>query len=357
MGLFATWRSLYGLRYCPATLIQIAFAAGTVYILTAMQACCGIRVAQKELRHSLDQQKLVMLYLHEIRRSWSGATEIVEILFNLTQDKLMPVLERRRIYIRNGEFLQGTLFGDENEEALTFDPLTAVPHSIGNPDQLHRWAPPKGNQHAPKILGGRSAVRSSQGSTFPTPIRPPQPENSATSWESSSPSDFVHVLATSTGTAVSISSVKTSPDVFSPSGSFDSQNFQGPPLEHYFSDPQGFQHAGSSKSFEKVRAFQATSYSSGSELGGFSSMLGGQTMSFGPLWNQVSLEDGSLAPVAVMDDMAYSAASLGQPLFAGHEVDEYPFLTMSEAANVAMDTDQCVDHFTRWVNSVSREFC
>jgi hypothetical protein len=350
MNLFATWHSLYGIRYCPITLIQKAFAAGTVYILTAMQACCGICVAQKELRHSLDQQKRLMHYLHEIGRSWSGATKIREILFNLTQDKLMPILERRRIHIRNGDYLQGTL-GDESEELLTFDPLTAVSHSIGNPDQ---WALQKRHQHTPQTLGGLSAVRSSQDPMLPTPIRTPQRENSITvspeftSWEleSSSPSDFVHVFATSTYAV----SVKASPDVSLPSSSFDWQNFQGP-AGHYFSDPQG---VGSSKSSEQVRAFQATSYSSGSELGGFPGMLGGQSMSFRPLWNELGLGDGSLAPVAVTDDMASSAASLGQ---AGHEMDEYPFLTSPEAANVAMDTTKCVDHYTQWVNSVYREFC
>jgi len=333
-------------------MIQKAFAAGTVYILTAMQACCGIGVAQNELRHSLDQQKRLMHYLHEIGRSWSGATKIIEILTNLTQDKLMPILERRRIHVRNREFFQGTLFGDENEEELTFDPLTAVSHGIGNPSQLHRWALQKRNQHAPETLGGRSAVCAFQDSMLPTPI-PPQPENPVTvspeytSWESSSPSEFVHILATSTGAG----SVKASPDVFSPSSSFDRHNFQGPPVaEHYFSDFQGFQHVGSSKSLEQVRTFQATSYSSGPELGGFSSIFGEQMMNFGPLGNP-SLADGS--PVAVMNDTAYSAAS-GRPMFAG---DDYPFLTSSEAVTEAIDTAQCVDRFTQWANSVSGEFC
>ncbi|KAF9555002.1 hypothetical protein CPC08DRAFT_643525, partial [Agrocybe pediades] len=95
MELSATYRTLYGLRYCPVTLIQTVFSAGTVYLLTAIQAGSGARIAQKELRNSLDQQKLVMTYLLEIGKSWQGATNIAGILKGLMEEQVKPILERK----------------------------------------------------------------------------------------------------------------------------------------------------------------------------------------------------------------------------------------------------------------------
>lgn len=364
MELLETWHSLYGLRYCPITLIQIAFSAGTVYILTAMQACCGVHVAREELRRSLDQQKLVMQHLHEMGRSWSGASEIAEILLNLTQDKLLPILDRRRIYVRNEEFLHTSFFSTKKEEELAFDPLALVSRSFANADQFRRRVQQKENQqptalYTPTILGGRTTE-------LQPPIRPRQPENPVvpiTSWESSSPSDFVHVLATGSETAASTSSLGNSPDISmkshsaNPLDSFDWPDFSHP-HKHYFADSQGcLQPVGS---FEPARAFEATSpspavmYPSTSELGGFSCILDGQTSSFGPYLDQFNLRDSSFVPMAVMNDTAYSAAPLGLSMFG---VDERHFLTSSEAASVDINTDHFVDHFTHWVDSVSQKFC
>ena len=97
MDNLATWRKLYTLRYCSITLIQTVFSAGTIYLLTAIQAGSGIRVAQKELRRSLDQEALVMQYLQEIGKSWQCATNIASILKNLMHEQLRPLLERKTI--------------------------------------------------------------------------------------------------------------------------------------------------------------------------------------------------------------------------------------------------------------------
>ncbi|KAJ3517066.1 hypothetical protein NLJ89_g732 [Agrocybe chaxingu] len=102
MELLATWRNLYTLRYCPITLIQTVFSAGTVYVLSAMHATSGVRVAQKELQHSMSQQNVVMQYLQEIGKSWQCATNIAGILNNLMHEQLKPMLERTKA-------IQGTL--------------------------------------------------------------------------------------------------------------------------------------------------------------------------------------------------------------------------------------------------------
>jgi hypothetical protein len=77
MKLLSTWRTLYELRYCPATLIHTAFSAGTVYLLTANS---GTRIAPKELRHMLDQETLVEQYLQEIGLYWDCAMNDLDTL-------------------------------------------------------------------------------------------------------------------------------------------------------------------------------------------------------------------------------------------------------------------------------------
>ncbi|KAG6918313.1 hypothetical protein DXG01_015405 [Tephrocybe rancida] len=95
--LLGTWRSLYTLRYAPITLVQTAFSAGTIYLLGAVQAATGLRVAQESLKHALAQAQLCVQYLLEIGKSWQCATNIGEILRRLLQDQLRPLLEKRAI--------------------------------------------------------------------------------------------------------------------------------------------------------------------------------------------------------------------------------------------------------------------
>ena len=93
MEILKTWQEFFGLRFCPVTIIQIAFAAGSVYLLLAMRACSGMRIAKKELNHALEQQHLVATYLQEIGRSWPGANKVSEILKDLVQQRLKPRLD------------------------------------------------------------------------------------------------------------------------------------------------------------------------------------------------------------------------------------------------------------------------
>ncbi|KAJ3809516.1 hypothetical protein F5876DRAFT_77676 [Lentinula aff. lateritia] len=50
MDLLGIYRCLYTVRYVPVAPVQIVFAAGTVYILLAVQATRGLRVAKKDLQ-------------------------------------------------------------------------------------------------------------------------------------------------------------------------------------------------------------------------------------------------------------------------------------------------------------------
>lgn len=97
MELLQCWQSLYGLRYAPITLIQVVTSAGLVYLLSAMQAASGLRVGFGSLKHFLTQAELCVEYLREIGKSWQCATNIAEILRNLLQQQLNPILESRSL--------------------------------------------------------------------------------------------------------------------------------------------------------------------------------------------------------------------------------------------------------------------
>jgi len=107
---------LYSLCFSPITVIQIPFSASTVFVLSAIQACSGVRIAQKELRSSLNQQATVLNYLQIIGRSWPGAVKIATILKDLIHDRLKPLLARRKIPIQNGEILQVAELAGEDED-------------------------------------------------------------------------------------------------------------------------------------------------------------------------------------------------------------------------------------------------
>ncbi|KAF9026866.1 hypothetical protein BDZ89DRAFT_832235 [Hymenopellis radicata] len=95
MELVATWRSLYTLRYCPVTMMQTIFSAGTVFLLLANKASSGLRVAKKDLETFSAQAKLCIQYLNEIGKSWNSSTNIAEILTKLSRKQLEPLTEKR----------------------------------------------------------------------------------------------------------------------------------------------------------------------------------------------------------------------------------------------------------------------
>jgi len=97
MELLDSWHSLYGVRYAPITLIQVVFSAGTVFLLSAVQAASGLRVGHGSLKHFLSQGELCIKYLLESGKSWQCATNIAEILRNLLQQQLNPILARRSL--------------------------------------------------------------------------------------------------------------------------------------------------------------------------------------------------------------------------------------------------------------------
>lgn len=85
MELLTTWRTSFTLRLVPVTFVQVLFSAGTVFLLSAVQASAGLRLATQALNHSRSQAELCIKYLSEIGQSWNCAINIGSILGNLLQ--------------------------------------------------------------------------------------------------------------------------------------------------------------------------------------------------------------------------------------------------------------------------------
>ena len=131
MKLLSTWRTLYKLRYCPVTLIQTAFSAGTVYLLTAMQPNSGTRISLEELRQLLDQETLVQQYLQEIGLSWNCATNDSDFLRKLMNEQVGPLLEfldRTSIPKAIGDsYISADIDADDEEERGLSLPCLSLP--------------------------------------------------------------------------------------------------------------------------------------------------------------------------------------------------------------------------------------
>ncbi|KAJ7583168.1 hypothetical protein C8J56DRAFT_790809 [Mycena floridula] len=126
MELLDTWRSLYTLRYVPITLIQVIFAAGTIFLLTAVQATSGLRVSKETLKLSLSDAELCIQYLTEIGKSWQCASKIADILKNILHQQLAPIMEKRLEHKHSGSCLF--------EPAINMD-LAPQPLTPNSPDE------------------------------------------------------------------------------------------------------------------------------------------------------------------------------------------------------------------------------
>ncbi|KLO06178.1 hypothetical protein SCHPADRAFT_946303 [Schizopora paradoxa] len=84
LSLLRLWKKIYGtIRFTPITMIQIAFASGTIYIMAAIQAGTGRRPATAKQADALDRVKEMIDLLKEMGRSWGAATKIAGVFARL----------------------------------------------------------------------------------------------------------------------------------------------------------------------------------------------------------------------------------------------------------------------------------
>ncbi|KAI0304328.1 hypothetical protein B0F90DRAFT_1704613 [Multifurca ochricompacta] len=95
MELAGLWRRHFTLRYVPITLIQVVSAAATIFVVAAVQAVSGPRVAYGALELSEKNAETAIQYLREVGESFACATSIADILQNLLQEQVQTRKARR----------------------------------------------------------------------------------------------------------------------------------------------------------------------------------------------------------------------------------------------------------------------
>ncbi|KAI0069306.1 hypothetical protein BV25DRAFT_1910990 [Artomyces pyxidatus] len=95
MDLAGSWRTLYTLRYVPIAFIQVVFAAGTIFILSAVQAIARSHIAQDHFTAACDNAQLAIQYLQEVGESFECARGVAGILRNLLEHQVNSRLTRR----------------------------------------------------------------------------------------------------------------------------------------------------------------------------------------------------------------------------------------------------------------------
>jgi hypothetical protein len=95
MELVGLWRRHFSLRYVPITMIQVVSAAATIFVVAAVQAVSGSRVAHTALEIAEKNAGACIQYLREVGESFAGATSIADILQNLLQQQVQTRKARR----------------------------------------------------------------------------------------------------------------------------------------------------------------------------------------------------------------------------------------------------------------------
>ncbi|TCD68644.1 hypothetical protein EIP91_010299 [Steccherinum ochraceum] len=97
MLIASNWHSNYSVRFSPITIVQIIFSAGTVFVLSALQAISGPRLGRVTLTTSLGQIQQCVDYLAIIGESWDCSYRVREILLGIVDAQLKP-----RLLLRSG---------------------------------------------------------------------------------------------------------------------------------------------------------------------------------------------------------------------------------------------------------------
>ena len=95
MELAKIWRDKFKLRYVPITMIQVISAAATIFVVAAVQAVSGPRIAHGALDLAESNAALAIQYLHEIGESFASAANVADILQNLIHEQVQTRKARR----------------------------------------------------------------------------------------------------------------------------------------------------------------------------------------------------------------------------------------------------------------------
>jgi hypothetical protein len=95
MELAQIWRGHFKLRYVPITMIQVISAAATIFVVAAVQAVSGPRIAHGALESAEKNAETAIQYLREVGESFASATSVADILQHLLQQQVQTRKTRR----------------------------------------------------------------------------------------------------------------------------------------------------------------------------------------------------------------------------------------------------------------------
>jgi len=95
MDLAGIWRKHFSLRYVPITMIQVVSAAATIFVVAAVQAVSGPRIAHGALESAEKSAGCAIQYLREVGESFASATNVADILQNLIHEQVQTRKARR----------------------------------------------------------------------------------------------------------------------------------------------------------------------------------------------------------------------------------------------------------------------
>lgn len=142
MELAGIWRKHFLLRYVPITMIQVVSAAATIFVVAAVQAVSGPRIAHGALNSAEKWAGTAIQYLREVGESFASATSVANILANLLQAQVQTRKARRSpgASSPNGAGHIATIasWGLQTPDSL---PIGNVPGSAGdsNPISPFSW--------------------------------------------------------------------------------------------------------------------------------------------------------------------------------------------------------------------------
>jgi len=158
MELAGIWRKHFLLRYVPITMIQVVSAAATIFVVAAVQAVSGPRIAHGALESAEQSARTAIQYLREVGESFASATNVANILQNLIQEQVQARKARRSPGSPNGAGHIATIASWQSPNSL---PTGIVSGSAGDSNPI---APLSWTEHTGAPLDGMYAnVQQSMG--------------------------------------------------------------------------------------------------------------------------------------------------------------------------------------------------
>jgi hypothetical protein len=161
MELAGIWRKHFRLRYVPITMIQVVSAAATIFVVAAVQAVSGPRIAHGALESAEKSAGIAIQYLREVGESFASATNVANILQNLIQEQVQARKARRSPGSSpNGAGHISTIASWQSPDSL---PIGNVSGSARDSNPI---SPPSWTEHIGAPLDGMYAnVQQSMGHT------------------------------------------------------------------------------------------------------------------------------------------------------------------------------------------------